>query len=166
MREGPRFQGGEGREVGTSQQGVLLPRGSQWPRGPGNWERQPHGCQSSGPCAGSVTPGAIWGGPESQGRPSAGQGWELQECAGQKGPLHLTHQGSSSAVTCSSGGKSRGQGETLRTHLCTTGVRTQAPGQQPLDLVLRPGPLCGPALLDIWTFELQRKTKSENKRES
>ena len=84
--------------MGTSQQGVLLPRGSQWPRGPGNWERQPHGCQSSGPCASSVTPGAIWGGPESQGRPSAGPGWELQECVGQKGPLHLTHQGSSSAV--------------------------------------------------------------------
>ena len=70
-----------------------------------------------------------------------GRGWELQECAGQKGPPHLTYQGSSLAVTCSSGRESRGQGETLGTHPCATGVKTQAPSQQPPDLVLRPGPL-------------------------
>ena len=139
-------------------------------RGPGNWERRPHGCRSSGPCAGSVTPGAICDGPESQGHPSAGPGrGELQERAGQKGPPHLTHQGSSLAVTCSSGRESRGQGETLGTHPCTAGVRTQVPRQQPPDLVLRIVPLCGPCLSvaqPCWTSELQRKTKTENKRES
>lgn len=141
-------------------------------RGPGNWERWPHSCRSSGPCAGSVTPGAVCNGPESQGRPSAGPGrGELQERAGQKGPPHLTHQGSSLAVTCSSGRESRGQGETLGTHLHRRG---QDPGSPPAAsrpcakdcAFLWPVPLCGPTLLDIWTSELQRKTKSENKRES
>lgn len=57
------------------------------PRGPRYWERWPHGCWSSGPRAGSVTPGTICGGPESQGHPSAGPGLRvIRVCWAERAP--------------------------------------------------------------------------------
>lgn len=104
------------------------------PRGPGIGRGSPTGA-SPGPCAGLCDPGTIWVG-LNQGVHQQGRGGSYKSVLGRKGPC-ISH--TRSAVTCSSGERAEDR-ETLRTHLHHRG-QDPSPGQQPPDLVLRPGPL-------------------------